>query len=314
MPAFIEGRFEFPQSIFFLGECLGLESNFLIDGQRGILGLPAVTLDGDKESRPELMAPPMAQRSVLDAIPDLSWGYVNNGADGHFAASMCYLRVVVDAAEDEVEERAKRIAYLVPWWFDRVKDWVEVMTGQDLYEYERPYTERDNRPYGSFYLFRDGAGTDVTPERGIWMSPWPIEKSITKPKWVAALAAASEQKRPRAEHLIMRDANAALVREHHRKAVVDAGSAVELAITRRIRERLAGKNEEPVIESLLRAHANLGRRVTLARKLGVALPAKLERDLVIPRNNAVHKGETPDPLSAMVAVHVAGEIVGKREA
>lgn len=311
--AVVEGRFEFPERIFFLGSCLGMEAAFELDGQEGVIGLPSAGPTPDNDSERDLIAPPLADPNVLAAIPQLSWGYIGDPKEGHFAAERCYVRVKVESAADELEEKSKRLAYLIRFWFYRTVDWIEVLTGQDLYEHERPYNERDNRPYGSLYLHDGDNYTDVTHRDGMWMSPWPVDESLTPERWRFSLKKASEHERPPLELLVMRDANQALMREHFRKAVVDAGSAVEIALTRRIREKLATKNEAHVIEELLRSHPTLGRRLGLARKLGLDLPEDAHEELVEPRNRTVHRGETPDSLTAMAAVHVAGDVVGKKE-
>lgn len=311
--AVVEGRYEFPERVFFRGSCLALEAPFALDGQDGTIGLPTAELAPDSEARPDLLAPPLADQTVLGAIPDLSWGYIGDPKEGHFAAERCYVRIRAEYAPGELEESSKRLAYLIRPWFYRVIEWIEVLTGQDLYEHERPYTEREQRPYGSFYLFDGETYTNVTRQEGIWMNPWPLEESLTPEKWRFCLAAASKQDRPPLELLVMRDANAALMRGHYRKAVVDAGSAVEIALNRRIRQTLASANEAYVVEELLRSHPTLGRKLALAKRLGLEVPEDAQKELVEPRNRTVHRGETPDALAAGVAVHVAGDVVGKKD-
>lgn len=311
--AVVEGRYEFPERVFFLGTCLGLEAPFVLDEQEGVIGLPTAELVPHSDERPELLAPPLADQAVLAAIPSLSWGYIGDAKEGHFAAERCYVRIGAEYPKAELEDRSKRLAYLIRPWFYRVIEWIEVLTGQDLYEHERPYTERDHRPYGSFYLYDGETYTNITHQEGIWMTPWPLEESLTPERWRFCLDASSKQQRPPLELLVMRDANAALMRGHYRKAVVDAGSAVEIALNRRIRQKLAGDNEAEVVEELLRSHPTLGRKLGLAKRLGLELPADAQQDLVEPRNRTVHRGETPDSLAATVAVHIAGDVVGKKE-
>jgi hypothetical protein len=89
-----------------------------------------------------------------------------------------------------------------------------------------------------------------------------------------------------------------------RHAVIDAATACELALDARLRHVSLDK---PLPE-----RAGLGTYVNAARKAGLALPSKLETDVLIrARNASVHRGDKLQREQTRVALSAAGRIVSE---
>ncbi len=99
------------------------------------------------------------------------------------------------------------------------------------------------------------------------------------------------------EHLLLRDARAALFRDEFRKALIDAVTAAEVALGRGIRERLDGLADRPeLIDRVLKNATGVLMVFDLYSVLGK--PPSMSRERVMDRlaekrNKAVHGGVVP---------------------
>jgi hypothetical protein len=116
---------------------------------------------------------------------------------------------------------------------------------------------------------------------------------------------------PETEWLFIRDARSLLRAGDYRRAVIDAGSAAELALTELLRRRLA--SVDPVIrDTLLDRNRGLDRRAMLTRDLnaGIVLNTFAE-NLNRPRTRATHGKEPIEAAEARAAVDEAAAIVAQ---
>jgi hypothetical protein len=138
---------------------------------------------------------------------------------------------------------------------------------------------------------------------------------VTKEELAASLRLAGQRTSPPLEWILIRDAQY-LVRTHeYRRAIIDAGTAAELAITRMIDRKLTTQGQTRAqIESLLarRAHRTLGGRMNLLGRLNAGgLPPRFYNIVVAQRNAAAHEGAQFRRIEAERAVLKTRQVVEK---
>lgn len=88
--------------------------------------------------------------------------------------------------------------------------------------------------------------------------------------------------------------------------LTDAGTAVELALTRALETTIADKVAS---EALLEKYRMLDGRISLAKKYKIKLPATIEAKLLKPRNSVTHGYARPDRQTATDAFALAADPV-----
>jgi hypothetical protein len=127
--------------------------------------------------------------------------------------------------------------------------------------------------------------------------------------WRRVLYKVAARETPPLAHLFLRDARAELHRGHHRRAVIEAGTAAEIALNELLNQEL--QTAPPNIRGAFLA----SRRWTLEAlhktlpSLGVALPNRFQSHLMEPRNRAVHAGAVPVGNAAADAIMVATQAI-----
>jgi hypothetical protein len=114
---------------------------------------------------------------------------------------------------------------------------------------------------------------------------------------------------PPVEWELINDARAAIEVGHHRRAVIEAGTAAELALTGLIQQVLSEVQPPGVPKALLDRYKTLGSLAELYGRLGRELPKDFHRAVVNPRNDATHDGYKPTENQARDAVIASAEIV-----
>lgn len=201
-------------------------------------------------------------------------------------------RVVITAVQAPVDpEKAWRgpehqLAESVGFWFDQVRTWVEIYTGQDLDPEHRVYTATTV-----------GAGlTFVAPPNdgalGIQLFT-PQIQPVSAENWWNILAAVRVGVEPQLELLLHRDARAALSRRFYRRAVIDAATAAEIVLVRCLNQQSATLPEK---QSKRLAKATLGAAISIAEEsgLGFAVTFAELKELNRLRIAAVHLAQEPD--------------------
>lgn len=189
----------------------------------------------------------------------------------------------------------------IKFWFDQVRSWVEVLTGQDL--------EPGHRIYDAETV---GAGlTFITPPHegtvGLRLTT-PHVTPVTAASWRSILAAVRDNQESPLTYLLIRDANAAFARGFYRRAVIDAAAAVEITLVRVLTEKL---NELPNQQRKRLTTATLGSSIDIARASGLELGVSFEdlKRLSASRNDDVHRAQAPDYIGTHTLLHVAGEFL-----
>lgn len=107
---------------------------------------------------------------------------------------------------------------------------------------------------------------------------------------------------------LLRDARSLSAVHQYRRAVIDAATAAELAITLMMDARLEeldAKNREKIRKNC----KSLGGKVEWLPKLGQPLPDGLYESLVDKRNDAVHEGHEVRPADCNTAIAASAAVV-----
>jgi len=190
-----------------------------------------------------------------------------------------------------------QLAGYVNKWFDDVRTWVEVVTGQDLDPSHRVY---DAEPVGGGLTFieppHDGAlGLTITTPRIL---------PLSAQEWAHILGFVRDGKQPPLEEMLSRDARAAHSRNANRRAIIDAATALEIALGRHVRGLADHLPENQ--RNRINERTALGDYIAIAGDSGLqlAVPVDQLRWLKNLRNDAAHRGAAPDHWQAGKAVQM----------
>lgn len=190
-----------------------------------------------------------------------------------------------------------QLAQTVDRWFDEVRTWVEILTGQNLDPRHRVY---DAESVGGGLTFiepphQDGLGFTITT---------PHIRPLRSEEWAAILNLVHKGTEPPLEETLSRDARAAQRRNANRRAVIDAATALEIVLGRHIRERAANLPEAQ--KNRISDRSALGEYISIAEHSHLEFAVSIDqlRRLNRLRNDAAHRGEAPDNWEAGSAVQV----------
>ncbi len=188
-------------------------------------------------------------------------------------------------------------------WFERVADWVAVITREDINPRQPVY---DANPHArGLRIWSAGrwqySGIRIT-------TPTPC--ALTDVELVAIFERVASFEQPPVEHQLRRDAVQAFVRADFRKTALDAATAVEVCLIHAIEdtERCTGQRVTHE-ERRNRDRGIVSRSNWLAcNRTGYQAHRDL-RELATLRNNVIHNGEDADRETARRAVETAITIV-----
>ncbi|MBB5871877.1 hypothetical protein F4553_005256 [Allocatelliglobosispora scoriae] len=196
-----------------------------------------------------------------------------------------------------------QLAGCIGEWFNDVRTWAEIVTGQDLDPDHRVYSAES---VGAGLTFieppRDGAlGFKITT---------PSVVPLRAQEWASILGFVRDGQEPPLEEVLSRDARAAHRRGANRRAIIDAATALEIVLVRHVRShasQLPQRQRDRIGE-----RAALGVYLSIAENSGLplAVPADRLRWLTDLRNDAAHRGAAPDHVEAGNAVQVMIDFLG----
>lgn len=110
-------------------------------------------------------------------------------------------------------------------------------------------------------------------------------------------------------HILLRDSIYYKHNDENRKAILDASTAIEIAITRKIKSEFQERNINGKLqESLLKKYHSIGGRIELIQSLEIDLPCKIDdykSFLAKIRNKAIHAGHIPSTEEARKVIEIA---------
>lgn len=196
-----------------------------------------------------------------------------------------------------------QLAAQIIFWFDQVRTWVEIITGQDL--------DPNHRVYDAETI---GAGlTFVAPlhegELGLRLTT-PHIRPVSDRQWKRILAAVRDDVEPPLEEVLLRDARAAFSRRFYRRVIIDAAAAVEIVLARTLTESAEELPEKQ--RARLEGRPTLGAYINIAKISGFKFDVSFEglERLSGSRNEAVHRGQSPDDLETHSLLRIATDFLG----
>lgn len=204
----------------------------------------------------------------------------------------------------------ERIVNSIEDWWSYAGSWIQVFAAKHVVSLRPRRQEGDGV---GLTLWEDGK--ILEGKRGPSGSPEWFSIPVTNDELAASLRLAGQRTSPPLEWMLIRDAQY-LVRTHeYRRAIIDAGTAAELAITRMIDRKLTGQGQtQSQIETLLARGANrtLGGRMNLLDRVNAGrLPPRFYDIVVAQRNAAAHEGAQFRRIDAERAVLKTRRLVEK---
>lgn len=200
---------------------------------------------------------------------------------------------------------------LEPWW-ELVDAWLNVLTGQSL--------SRDRRPtvvmgkYASYWTpelsAKAGLTTSIGTRTRVSLGDSRIIPALpATPQYLhTAFTRAAAGEQPDPAWLLAADAGGSIEAGDWRRAVLDAGTAVEIALNNAI-DQLIREQPAGVREAVMAGAKSLEGRLRTLKTLGAPalVPAgEMDRKLIKPRNRAAHSaGSDLNRLHATDALDVA---------
>jgi hypothetical protein len=323
----IIGSYRLPAQIGVSAGCLGKSLRIELGGHTGRVRLPRVTWGNDL---PSILAPVVdpAAQSRLEWVADNSddgtrdpswWGTVpgwninTRKIQGAFlSAIVCEFRIPSDAVtygeylHGRGQPQGSVIDTLfdhVDSWFDCLRTWVEAVGDQDA---DPSYPIRSVlTPGDGLQVFTKDGDTVSIPRYANRSQVFVRDvKLLTLPLLRKLAAHANSQTFPSDAHLLLRDGRAQWRRGHMRRAVIDAGSAVEVV--------LAAYNQR--VTKVNTRKATLGWYVNQpAIAASASLPPATQTVIVDVRNAAIHENRPPTGSEANQALILAQEILERLE-
>jgi hypothetical protein len=228
------------------------------------------------------------------------------GSGGSDAFAITQQIVALDPVESlEASQMLEMVMAGLSSWFLLVKDWCEVLTRQDL---DSIAPRRRVNVEGSEWACWHGDRSIDVPLR--ISLDFDYGEPLTAQRWGRVLELAGTATQASVEHLLLRDARAADARGQYRRVVVDAATALEIALHRIL---LAEHRSSPTpLGSELLTMAERWTLGTLIRVVGSigALPLGVTPDLATLRNEVVHrKAKEPSKSDANQILSAANKAV-----
>ncbi|MBY0388963.1 MAG: hypothetical protein K2X56_12865 [Mycobacterium pseudokansasii] len=338
----LEGHFVVGGSgLYVTTECLGRRFTSRTASHALTIGLPQV------DRRPDPIPPELRQRLGEPAIPNMNvlppaWAHGPNSEDERIEEEhispvwggifddgrakvvfpesarnsavvyRCRFYTTLTVADGEEFEAAAEgfLSELDDWW-TRFTSWVGILTSQD-------FVGLGGHPGGmtqSYPILRWTSNASGQRAGTRWQQKFPPNQGAPifnlRLSDLEACVTATGNQNPPPEWMLIRDARSLLRAGQARRAILDAGTAAELAMTTLIDAYLVTTNtDEPVRKAVARGYNNLGAKKELLKMLRPGLlSTSVQPDLIDKRNTASHGDGQVTLAQAETAVEIATGIV-----
>jgi len=191
-------------------------------------------------------------------------------------------------------------------WFEDFRTWLEALTMQDLERSDRP---KSMQMVGSGLLIWTEPNDLISLPASANHIKLSIDKTLERykislPKMRLALKLTESGSLPPLTHILLRDSRAAFRRRQYRRAVIDAGSAVETCLKDYAAARGINLGARPMLGSII----NNGPLQSL-----IHMPPNTQAKLVNTRNDAIHHNRVPSQHQTKAAISIATKIITTAE-
>lgn len=312
----IEGQFPCGAGFLVTPDCLGNTFVSRTENYQCAVSMPELTVSAGRAGlRRPLWKFVLAGEDRGDYGSSDEWGSIAC-VRGETPIYAHVVRCVVHSevpARDETQFKLVAAQFgdeLAVWW-KLVCDWLDVLTLQDFASLKR--TQRSILNESVQIWSGDAAGVRRAGiSYQVLTGGLHQVEILDKPQLQAAFDLAALGTQPDAEWLFVRDARSLVNAGEYRRAVIDACTATELAVTALIDRKFdddgTGQSERT---SEFGAHRGLSKLTQLHKKRHASgrLPKQLVKNVAAPRNRAAHRGETLCRHEAETAVEAAAEVV-----
>jgi hypothetical protein len=234
--------------------------------------------------------------------PNVRWGRITHDslADGTHIATVSAVGLIPVSAAIPWDGRLLDFDEAVGQWRHLLRDWPSVIAGG-------PTGFLDHLPVKGETQWADKSYTNE-----IWTYYFDNRqrpRCVTRWQWEHALAHIRAGDQPPLAQVLLSTARRAAAAGNARLAVIDAATAVEVALTAGLEDHLSGEASARVVRALIKGTRMLGPRLALAKDLGMPLPDRIQADLVERRNTVIHQGTAVTGDDAQAAITAAGKLV-----
>lgn len=317
----LEGHFACSRGLLTAIECLGHSYNSRTANYEMSISLPTLPKDWQKGR----LDPPTWNHSRSRSTDDgefadekFEWGMtvgVRNEPNGTQVPDFARIRrwrfqttiKTTNYAADYFRTVREVVKEIEAWW-DAVSLWIGVFTKQDMVEVGKTHAGIRVGPIITWSADKDGfrANGSIDTSRPVVSDEVEILDHRTLK---ACVTLAANGVRPPDAWLFVKDARALTHARQYRRAVIDAGTAAELAMIALIDPTLTGMN---LLEREKLFERNRGlwelSNLMVTQNAGTR-PARLQQDLAEPRNRAAHEGAALNGAKANAAISVAVALV-----
>ena len=203
-------------------------------------------------------------------------------------------------------------------WFERVRLWVRVLIDQDVDEdVETSLVSMTGKDLEVLTI--DGETVSL-PRRANSMRINMLEvEALDEQHWRRVLELASAGRAPPVEYALVSSGRIQLRAHQYRRAVIDAATAVDVAVSDLLHANLANlpsglqttlnSGRDPTLGWLVDQLNNAGGLPASVASIAAQLPSDLKSGLVSVRNDVMHRNRTPTYGEAERTVAISAEVV-----
>jgi hypothetical protein len=206
--------------------------------------------------------------------------------------------------------REKFIQELETWW-SLASTWISIFTKQDFVETGKTRSGMRVGPIVTWNGGADGLRVNGSKETSIPNVNDEGVEILNHQTLLARTRLAASGTPPPDEWMFVRDARSLVNARQYRRAVIDAGTAAELAMTALIDPTLTGMNLLQT-KKLFEKNGGLWElsNLIVTQNAGTR-PDRLQQDLAEPRNRAAHDGGVLSETKANAAIAIAADLVAQ---
>lgn len=304
----IYGLLSFPAPLHCAKETLGARTEISIGGVKGSFQLPLPPEWKPLEDDPlgKFLVPPKRAKTWKRGDKPLFWGRPRNYPKGDAEVHQALMVFLV--GDDKRPEARRSIFAAFGHWIELFDIYVALLTRRDMSRssVSSMYNSRLELP-----SFNKNRGPDRAHDL---RNPVLIQVSLDDPvlnrdQFRRICRWCSSGKRPSLEYRLMFEAYQAWNKQDYRKAVIESATAAEVALTKRLTTEFK-KRDIDFGEGLLDRFRTLGGIFELVRLLGITLPTKDYKQLLIePRNKVAHKANFPTSDIAKTVITTTEELL-----
>ena len=190
----------------------------------------------------------------------------------------------------------------VDQWRHLLRDWLAALA-------EGPTDFPDREYYGATVWGSSDYDHEDIPYQPHQVGQRRRPNPISAWAWSHALEHASKGDQPPLARTLMTSAIRAAMSANWRVAIIDATTAVEVALTTDLSAVLSDEASSRVTDALLKRSRTMGGRQKLAKEFGMQLPSRLDADLVEHRNAVAHQGADVTSTEVQAGISKAWEVM-----